>query len=64
MGSLQHKEEGQIVVSHFQVHLIYAQDLLSKDPEIQQLFTYRLDRASTALHPDVAPSVVTSGCSS
>lgn len=41
MGSLQHKEEGQIVVSHFQVHLIYAQDLLSKDPEIHQLFTYR-----------------------
>ncbi|KAF3823337.1 hypothetical protein GH733_010773 [Mirounga leonina] len=27
-----------------QVLLIYAQDLLSKDPEIHQLFTYRLER--------------------
>lgn len=41
MGGPQHEEEGQIVVSHFQVHLIYAQDLLSKNPEIHQFFTYR-----------------------
>lgn len=64
MGGLQHMEEGQVVVSHFQVHLIYAQDLLSKDPEIHQLFTYRSDRVGTELHPNLAPSVVASGCSS
>lgn len=64
MGSLQYKEKGQIVVSHFQVHLINAQDPLSKDPEIHQLFTYRLERVSTELQPNLAPSVVASGCSS
>lgn len=44
MGGLQHKEEGKVVVSHFQVHLIYAQDLLNKNPEIHQFFTYGSDR--------------------
>lgn len=46
MGGLQHKEEGKVVVSHFQVHLIYAQDLLNKNPEIHQFFTYGSDRTN------------------
>lgn len=39
VGGLQHEEEGQVVVSPFHVHLIHAQDLLNKNPEIHQLFT-------------------------
>lgn len=64
MGGLQHKEERQVVVSQFQVHLIYAQDLLSKDPEIHQLFTYKPHKGGSELHPNLAPSVVASRCRS
>lgn len=60
MGGLQHEEEGQVVVSYFQIHLIYAQDLLSKDPEIHQFFTYMSDRTGTESHPHPATLAVTS----
>lgn len=63
MSGLEQEQEGQIVVSHIHVCLVYAQDLLSKDPEIQQLFTYGPDRIDTELHSNPAPWVNVSGCS-
>lgn len=53
VGGLQHKEEGQVVVSQFQIRLIYVQDLLSEDPEIHQLFTYRSDREAQCCTPNL-----------
>lgn len=51
VGGLQHEKKGQVMVPHFWVHLIYAQDLLSKDPEVHQLFTYRSDREAQSYTP-------------
>lgn len=57
VGGLEHKQEGEVVVFQILVCLIYAQNLLSEDPEIQQLFTYRSDRRDRELHAHFAPLV-------
>jgi hypothetical protein len=55
VGGLEHEQEGEVVVFQILVCLIYAQNLLSKDPEIQQFFTYRSDRRDGELHTRLAP---------
>lgn len=62
MSGLEHEQEGQVVVPHILIRLVYAQDLLSKDPEIQQLFTYRADRRDSGSRLNPAPLMNVSWC--
>lgn len=57
VSGLEHEQEGEVVVFQILVRLIYAQNLLSEDPEIQQFFAYRSDRRDRELYASLTPLV-------